>query len=181
MDELWHPNARRMPLEDAGPFTGGGAKTLWHTAETSSVQVTYDAVKAKRAAPHFIIGRQDGKRILWQCVPLNRAGRALEHNLPQETNRANPIQIEIADYAANSGKWDDEFYNMLGGLAEYIEHHHGTSRGVRGFKSPRKFTGDGFVKFSGHCGHVHVPGNSHTDPGRGFKVAKIIDYLEANA
>lgn len=34
---VWHPKAIRVPHQDAGAFTGGGAKLVWHTTEGSSL------------------------------------------------------------------------------------------------------------------------------------------------
>jgi hypothetical protein len=154
----------RHQVEDSGTFTGGGRKTLWHTTEGGTVDSVVQTLIAKRAGVHFVIDPASGRTV--QLIPFGRAGRGLEHVYPPETNRANAIQIEIVGFAAHSAEFD---YRHLAGLALAIERHHGTPRRVRNFTRPIKLDADAFVAYAGHCGHCHVPGNSHWDPGTGFK------------
>jgi hypothetical protein len=64
----------------------------------------------------------------------------------------------------------------LANLALLIEHRVDIPR-----KAPRSFpgtryTGSGFVRAQGHIGHCHVPGNTHTDPGR-FASARLLRFM----
>jgi hypothetical protein len=98
------------------------------------------------------------------------------------TNSANVIQVEIVGFARESGNWPESYYQHLAGLALLIERYlkasdRKLSRKHRRFERPVKFDSRGFISFSGHCGHVHVPGNSHYDPGTGFRGRKLIHEM----
>lgn len=180
MDKLWLPEGHHWDLhiehdrhEDAGTFTGGGAKILLHTTESSweSVDAMCDVLKAKRAAPHFVIGGRAGRKhpVVVQCVPLNRAGRALAND-PADghaTNRANVIQIEICGRAAESHLWSVNRYESIANLIELIRHRVDVPLKAPPFSKPAPRMGDAaFVKYAGILGHCHAPDNNHWDPGR---------------
>lgn len=174
MSDLWIPNSKAIPmrhvrLEDSGPFTGGGRKLLIHTTEGGTLDSVVSTLRAKRAGVHFVIDPRTGHVI--QCIPLNRAGRGLAHPSGPETNRANVIQIEVVGFAAQTGDWPDKYYYNLAQLARAIRRRFPFPAKLRGFHRPKRFTGNGFVDFAGICGHVHVPGNDHWDPGTGFNGA----------
>jgi hypothetical protein len=175
MDKNWLPEGhhwglkiehRRLP--DAGVFTGGGHKLIWHTTEGAGIDSMWRVLRDKNAAPHFIIDPGGGDAPVYQCIPLNRAGRALEHpSGTPPTNTANCIQVEIVDYAKNAADWGHVIYRDLGALAALIDHRFDIRRGYRPFTVPaKKVTPAGFVRATGHMGHSHVPNNSHWDPGK---------------
>lgn len=126
MDKLWLPKGHHWDLHiehdrsgDAGPFTGGGWKLLWHI--TVSPWVSIDSMvrvlKDKGAEPHLVIGGRPGTQhpVVVQLVPFNRAGRSLANNQADgyATNKANVIQVEICarpgrSFAAPLGLGADE-------------------------------------------------------------------------
>jgi len=167
MNELWipdGPDVRRVQLEDAGSFTGGGHKLLLHTTEGGTLDSVISTLRQKRAATHFIADLKSGKTV--QCIALNRAARGLAHPSGPETNRANVIQIEILGFARDTPKWSNKEYENLASLCRAIHRRFSYPLRVRSFHpNPKRFTGDGFVRFGGICGHSHVPGNDHWDPG----------------
>ena len=65
---IWHPKAKRQPLEDAGTFAGGGHKFLVHTTEGPTLEGAFSTVKANRSSPHFILEVRNGRRRLVQCI-----------------------------------------------------------------------------------------------------------------
>jgi hypothetical protein len=77
----WDLNIEHAQLPDAGEFTGGGHKLVWHTTESEreSVDAMWRVLRDKNAAPHVVIGWRDGFKypVAIQCIPFNRAGRAL--------------------------------------------------------------------------------------------------------
>lgn len=176
---LWHPNAKRVIIPTAPQdltFTGGGKKLVWHTTEGSTVEGAESAYRANRDCPHFTIALVNGKRVLHQHLPLNRAASALEHpQLTPETNRANCWQVEIAGDAAQSGDWPKQKYHYLHLLAKWIHKHAGVpmTEGVA-WQHPERMGGTEFVNYSGHCGHVHAANNHHTDPGPGFHIGYVL-------
>lgn len=176
MDKLWLPeghhwglNIQHRRLPDAGPFDGGaGHKLVWHTTEGLGIDAMWRVLRDKNAAPHFLIDPGGGDAPVYQCVPLNRAGRALAHppGTPA-TNTAGAIQVEIVDFARNAPDWGHVIYRDLGALAALIDHRFDIRRGYRAFTVPaKKITPAGFKRATGHMGHSHVPNNDHWDPGR---------------
>jgi hypothetical protein len=169
-DVLWHPKAKRVQLENAGDIGHGGAKFVVHSGETTSVQVLLDTVRAKNAAPHFILGlSRGGGRELIQCIALDKAARALKHTLGPETNRANAIQVEVAEFAKNAQKWDRDLYRFLHLLMLWCHRHGGVPMEAHhpfiGQSGYHRLSGTGWVHASGLVGHCHCPGNDHIDPG----------------
>lgn len=195
MSDWWLPEGHffdlhieHRPLEDAGDFTGGGNKWVWHTTESpwDAVDAMYETLKAKRAAPHFVIGLRDGLQhpVVIQMVALNQAGRALGNDSADghQTNRADCIQTEICGVAANSGDWPTTRYKALANLVRLTNNTVPDSREVprelaRSFSNTTRFSDSGFVTASGHCGHMHVPDNDHVDPGTHFRGNLLMDLL----
>lgn len=175
---LWHPNAKRVIIPSAPQgltFTGGGRKLTWHTTEGSSADGAVGAYRASGVCPHFTIGLEHNRRVLLQHLPLNRAASALKHSSGPETNRANNWQVEIVGFAAKSAVWDDQLYHYLKLLAQFINRHCDVPmRESVNWRKPTRLSGGGFYSYSGHLGHMHAPGNDHTDPGTGFHIGKII-------
>lgn len=200
MSDLWLPEGHHWdlhiehdPSEDAGGFTGGGWGLCWHTTESAwlAVDAMVRTVQAKRANPHFVIGRRVGRDhpVVVQLVPLNQAGRALENFSADgfQTNRANKIQVEIcgatvpnqnipqADWIKN---WSDTRYKALANLFGLIQHRVPIpNRSIQDFSNPTRMTDSEWVKASGHLGHVMCPDNSHVDP-TGLAEGKLMDLVD---
>ena len=175
MDQNWLPEGHHWGLKiehkmlpNAGPMTGGGHKLIWHTTEGTGMDRMWNVLRDKNAAPHFLIDPGGGDAPVYQCIPLNRAARALEHpSGTPETNRANCIQVEIIGFAKDADEWGHVIYRDLGALAALIDHRFNIRRGYRPFTVPaKKVTPLGFVRATGHMGHAHVPNNNHWDPGK---------------
>lgn len=182
MAVLFHPNAKKQELENAGPFTGGGRKFLVHTTEGTTLESAFDTVKAKRSAPHFILEVKNGQRRLVQCIPIDHASRGLEHpSGTPETNHANCIQVEVVGFT--DGKlakklghpelhvphWAPEVYKYLHLLMQWTNRHFGVPMEAHHpfIGQPRyaRLSGQAFVDAVGLVGHCHAANNSHTDPG----------------
>jgi len=175
MDPNWLPEGRHWGLKiehrelpNAGDFTGGGHKLVWHTTEGGGIDAMWRVLRDKNAAPHFLIDPGGGDAPVYQCIPLNKAGRALEHpSGTPATNTANAIQVEIIGFAKDAAGWGHVIYRDLGALAALIDHRFNIRRGYRPFTVPaKKITERGFPMATGHMGHCHVPNNSHWDPGK---------------
>lgn len=191
MDKLWLPEGHHWDLhiehrdrgEGAGPFTGGGWKLCWHITVSpwQTVDSMADVLIAKRAEPHFVIGGREGREhpTVIQFLPLNRAGRALEHNSGPETNRANCIQVEICATPESVKDFTDWHYKALANLAELVAHRMPVPCKVpRSFTSTKRFTGAGYVRVKGHHGHMHVPGNDHYDPTTAFRGSRLCKFIQ---
>lgn len=174
------------------PFGGAlayQANTPWrgviHTTESPSLpsysngavapQITFD-IKNRVAYKHY-----DYK---------NYAGKSLKHpSGTPVTNTTRCVQIEIIGYcdpAQSSsplyiGKWTDADYAALNELLHEIEADVGIPhKFVPNWKAyPSSYGNNGvrmdntdWAKFSGWCGHQHVPNNVHGDPGA-INVSKL--------
>lgn len=200
MDKLWLPEGHHWSLHiehlraslGAGAFTGGGWKLCWHITVSpwEAVDAMAQTVIAKNAEPHFVIGGRKGLEhpVVIQLLPLNIAGRSLQHTLAPETNRANTIQVEVCAWDTDApGRkaedviehWPDERYKALANLAELVAHRVDIpAKTPRLFSNPKRFTGAGFVKTKGHLGHMHVPGNDHQDPTTSFKGGTLLRHMK---
>lgn len=179
---------RKQPSGGAGDFAGGGLKTVWHTTEGGNMAGLVRDLRARGAEPHGILDPLNGR--FTQLLPFDQAARALKHPSGPETNRANCVQIELIGFAAvdtarRAGaslqravpNWGADEYRRIAALALLIEHRHATPRHARSFSHPKRMGGQEFVDFAGHCGHVHVPGNDHVDPGPAFDWPRLVALM----
>ena len=171
-----------MEGRSAGAHVGGGWKITHHTTEGTTAADAIAAYRRHGGWPHFTAEWRGGQLTLFQHLPLEVAARALV-NPPDrwETNRARTIQIEHVGFARATGRWSLARCAAVGRLCRWIEEHTGCPRRVmRGvsFPHPRRLSGRGFQVGAGHHGHVHVPGNDHTDPGRGFRIALVLREIQ---
>jgi hypothetical protein len=180
----WFPGVRRVVGESAGPHVGGGWKITHHTTEGSTAEGAIAAYRSHRGWPHFTAGWNGRRLQLIQHLPLEVGARALV-NPPDawETNRARTIQIEHVGFARNTGRWSAARYRAIADLCRWIETATGCPRAVMrevAFAQPHRLSPREFHVRAGHHGHVHVPGNTHTDPGTGFRIALVL-HEEARA
>lgn len=168
----WGLQIEHRPRPDAGFFTSGGWKAIWHTTEGAGADSMYRVLVNKAAEPHVIIEPRQGPSKVIQCIPFNRTSKALEHppGTPQ-TNHAFCVQFEICDFAARAPKWEDWFYRDLAALAVLTEHRCPIPRRnyhtFKGKGEAKRLTPNGFIRAAGHLGHQHVPSQpaGHWDPG----------------
>jgi hypothetical protein len=160
----------RVPLEDAGPYVTGRPKICWHSTEGSTIEGAISAYRQKRASPHFTI--DPSRKRLVQHIGVLRAARALEHRPGTvETNRARTVQVEIVGNAANMSRLPPDRLAFIADLARWIERTTDVASTCTvdfvPFPSgvPRRFAGQAWLNYSGHHGHMHVPNQSHEDPG----------------
>lgn len=174
-----HPGAHWTPIAGVPSltFTGGGKKLVFHTTEGSSADGAIATYRQTKSVPHFTIQVKGLKRTLHQHIDINRAATALQHTFKPETNRANAIQVEIVGFASKSGSWSRATYFYLYWLARWVRKHYGVPlTSTVSWSKPVRLTAPAFVKYAGQCGHVHVPGNSHTDPGTGFHAGRVTRF-----
>jgi hypothetical protein len=163
----WHPDATHIPHIDAGEFTSGGHKLVWHTTETTGLP-DYGG-----SSPHFTIEPHTGR--LWQHIPIDRAARSLKAGGP---NLWNTIQVEIIGSAKDSQDWPAAAYAHLAELARWIERNAGVPRRCAvtftGSGGVHRLSNEDFHAYAGHIGHQHAPApNDHWDPGK-LRIDSII-------
>jgi hypothetical protein len=160
-------SAQKIRGEDAGTFVqGAGAKIVWHTTEGRSADGAVHEFQRRRSWPHFTLNPQTGR--LLQHLPMDVAARALKHPPAVETNRAHCIQVELVGFAAEAPGWHEADYARIAHLARQIEAATGVPRTALATFRPTQvmhLSPAAWLQGAGHCGHQHVPGNDHHDPG----------------
>lgn len=169
VDGGWHPGATRVQVQGGiGKYLHVPAKLVWHTTEGSSLP-SYSG-----SHPHFTLNPKTGQ--LWQHISIASGAMALLHPTGTvETNRAHAIQVELIGRAAETGGWPASYYERIAKLARWIEAHGGVRRDCTvGFSNtPHRLTDQGWLSYSGHLGHQHVPHNTHWDPGS-FRIQEVL-------
>lgn len=181
MTERWAEATWVPATSDAGSFTGGGAKGLLHTTEGHRYADALSVYMRDGYWPHATLSYESGRFEAWQHLDLDVAGKALQHpaTLICETNRDNVVQVEIVGSAERSYAHahgllyvEDFPVEYLAGISRwmrYVERVHGVpSVIIAPFGLPgtvRRLKCPEWHALSGWCGHCHVPGNTHTDPG----------------
>lgn len=170
MQELWLYDIERTPGNDAGSYVGAPWRGVLHTTQgpDGSLQGAVDTLRAHNSWSHLTIDPLR-KRIA-QHLSLHVPARSLQHG-----NRHNAIQIEIVGLAEQSPNWPQEKLHFIAWVMRQIyalvpipsradqpfeayPASSGVNNGVR-------LTDQQWQSFSGWCGHQHVPGNDHGDPG----------------
>jgi hypothetical protein len=177
---LWHPAAKRLEIPGVPDltFVGGGHKMVWHTTEGTSAEGAIATYGHTKSVPHFTIALQpDNTRALYQHIALDRASTCLQHPRgTPDTNRANAIQVEIVGFAAQSASFPPGLYRYLHLLAKYVHEHCEVPLTEDVYwRKPRRLSPSAFYDYSGHAGHMHVPGNDHMDPGFGFNIGYVLN------
>lgn len=180
MSNVWHPHAKRIPTESAGPMGPGGPKFVVHTTEGMDFDTMVRVLMQERAEPNFVLGLENGHRRLVQFIPVDHASRALEHPPGTgPTNTANAIQVEVCQLAANAQKWDPKLYRYLHLLMLWCHRHHGVPMEAHhpfyGQPGYHRLSPNGWIKASGLVGHCHAPNQTkgHWDPGN-LNVEKVL-------
>jgi hypothetical protein len=167
-----------------GTFTGGPAKGVLHTTETTG----WPGYANGQSCPHLTIfpNWTTKKLDVRQHVPLNVASRALVNKTGGvQTNRDGAIQIELIgtcnpEWRGRTGYfyWPEApewALVALGTIMRSLEKVCGIRRLATspwlayprsyGSAAGQRMTLSQWDAFSGWCGHQHVPENEHGDPG----------------
>ena len=137
-----------------------------------------NAFKSGKTWPHFTI--DPGTRTVIQHFSLNVGSKSLRTRSPTipndpniPTNSIHCIQIAIVKcsehgYSTQELEFIREVMRAVEDLVP-IPRKSGLSflnfAGVNAVPNNNKMTIDAWKKFSGWCGHQHIPKNDHTDPG----------------
>jgi hypothetical protein len=176
----WLPGATRKPMHEDGFAWQANCPTkiVWHTTEGFGLP-SYPS----QYEPHFTVVPAAGKGVaVYQHIALSRAAYALKHTGAAPTNGAHAIQIELAGTCDPHGPkgayyWPEADDTVLRALWAQVGkpladafhvpltaptfRPYPASAGANGVR----FTDSQWLAWSGHCGHQHIPGNDHGDPG----------------
>jgi len=170
--EIWVPNAEVIRGTANGPkFLPLPWRGVLHTTEGNTVEDAVASFRQTNFWSHFTIDFRTGRVV--QHLPLNIGCRALSDHATAE-NAAHAIQIEIVGRAAESPTWAPEQLAFIRDVMRSVETLVPIARtsgrtfldaaGVARTSGNRMSVAE-WQAFSGWCGHQHVPGESHWDPG----------------
>ncbi|MER6115583.1 hemopexin repeat-containing protein [Streptomyces sp. NPDC001743] len=169
---VWLPNAERMPATKAGPkYLPLPWRGVLHTTEGPTIDGALQTFRATNFWPTLTIEPNTFRVV--QHYSLNAGARALSDGATPE-NAARCVQIEIVGFAAQTPTWAPEKLAFIREVVRDIESLVPIPRasgrmfldaaGVSSHPGNRMSVAD-WKGFSGWCGHQHVPGESHWDPG----------------
>lgn len=170
--DIWLPTAQRRPASVNGPvFIDLPWRGVLHTTEGTTIEGALATFDSKKVWPNLTIDPDHLKIV--EHYPLSRGARALtDHLTPQ--NAARCVQIEIVGRAAEAPDWAPERLAFIRDVMRQVEDVVPIPRvsgrtfldaaGVNAHPGNRMSI-DEWKRFSGWCGHQHVPGNTHWDPG----------------
>ncbi len=151
-------------------------RLVLHTTETVGLPAYRSRTNPNSyIPPHITIRRPSaGGRHVWQHRYFDQSAAALLNPGNCETNHRRALQIEILGYAKDSQSWPTEDYAFLAEVVDWFHDHFGiqltypTAYGsdAYGPNSRARMTCATWAAYDGVCGHQHVPGNAHWDPGR---------------
>lgn len=177
MSDLWLPGAERVPNAKAAglPYVGGPWRFVFHTIEAKPSAANFRALARRhKAPPHFWAMPSAG--LLLQTVPVNRSAFALKRpSGGPHTNRLQAVQVELWGFARDMKNapvaWLDWLAEkLIAPVAGMVPINLGKVKATGpascyGQRSSCRMSADEWRRFDGVCGHQHVPGNSHWDPG----------------
>jgi len=170
--DVWLPDADRVPATKNGPsYLPLPWRGVLHTTEGSTIEGALQSFRTTNFWPTLTV-EPNTFRIV-QHYSLNTGGRALsDHATPE--NAARCVQIEMVGFAGQTPSWAPEQLAFIRDLVGKIEalvaiaHTSGRtfldSAGVNA-NPQNRMSVDEWKRFAGWCGHQHVPGETHWDPG----------------
>lgn len=145
-----------------------------HTTEGNTAADAIAEFRKRNVWPHFTI-EPATERVI-QHYTLSRAARALANPTGVHTNDSRAIQIEIVGRAAQAPLFTPDELAFIRGVMLRIEAQVPIARRsrltfvpsaalTRTVRLKDKSERSAWARFAGWCGHQHVPGNTHWDPG----------------
>jgi hypothetical protein len=170
--EIWLPTATVIRAPVNGPkYIDLPWRGVLHTTEGGTADGAISTFRGNNFWSHLVI--EPNTRKIFQHIPLNIGARAMgDHPTPE--NAAHAVQIEIVGFAQNSPNIAPEQLDFVRDVMRQIEEvvpiPRSTDRtfldfaGVNATPNNRMSVAE-WKRFSGWCGHQHVPGDTHWDPG----------------
>lgn len=157
-----------------GTFNDAPTRLVLHTTEGDTIDGAIGAYRATGSWPHFTVDPKRQRRV--QHYELDVSSRALLHRPGDpETNRAGTINIEVCGFATQTPAWPHEWLDWLREqVTEPIRRAKPFALRAPlfvaypasyGFGATQRLSWADWAVFDGICGHEHVPGNDHGDPG----------------
>ncbi|MFI1392670.1 hemopexin repeat-containing protein [Streptomyces griseoaurantiacus] len=178
--DVWLPDAERMPATKNGPkYMALPWRGVLHTTEGPTIAGALATFRSTNFWPTLTI--EPATRRVVQHYSLNAGARALSDHATAE-NAARCVQIEIVGFAAQTPAWPPAHIAFVGEVVRAIDSLVPIPResgmnfldaaGVSSHPGNRMSVEE-WKQFSGWCGHQHVPGESHWDPG-GLDVSSVL-------
>ena len=168
---LWLPDAmQEIPAVNGPKFKPFPWRGLLHTTEGGSLAGAVASFKQTNFWPNLTIEPKTFSVV--QHYSLSAGARSLSDHATVE-NAARCVQIEIVGFAAQTPTWPPEWLAFIRDVMRSVEDlvpiprvAPRPFRDAAGVAAPHhRMTVDEWARFSGWCGHQHVPGETHWDPG----------------
>ena len=170
--DVWLPRAERMPATKKGPkYLPLPWRGVLHTTEGPTIAGALQTFRDTNFWPTLTIEPNTFRVV--QHYSLNTGARALSDHATAE-NAARCVQIEIVGFASQTPSWAPEQVAFIREVVRDVESLVPIPResgrafldaaGVNS-RPGNRMSIDEWKRFSGWCGHQHVPGESHWDPG----------------
>ena len=178
MDAWWSEATKlEFATQNGGAYVGGPFRGVIHTTEDKTYTPSTTSYYGHHNPPHFTLVMDGQKARFYQHFPITVAARALEHNAGTvDTNQRSAIQIEIAWTAAEIADLPEAMIERLWDWMRWSELQTGIKSSQysqfvgevegKGYHSSSRMSNDEWIAYNGWCGHQHVPGNKHWDPGK---------------
>ncbi|MFE4422055.1 hemopexin repeat-containing protein [Streptomyces sp. NPDC056817] len=170
--DLWLPSAERTPATRNGPkYLPLPWRGVLHTTEGPTIAGALQTFRGTNFWPTLTIEPNTFRVV--QHYSLNAGARALSDRATAE-NAARCVQIEIVGFAAQAPTWAPEKLAFIRDVIRDIESlvpiprwSGRTFLDAAGVSSQpgNRMSVEEWQRFSGWCGHQHVPGETHWDPG----------------
>ncbi|MFF5206606.1 hemopexin repeat-containing protein [Streptosporangium sp. NPDC000396] len=170
--DVWLPRAERMPATKNGPkYLPLPWRGVLHTTEGPTIAGALQTFRDTNFWPTLTIEPNTFRVV--QHYSLNAGARALSDRATAE-NAARCVQIEIVGFAAQTPSWAPEQLAFIREVIRDIEslvpiprQSSRTFLDAAGVSSKpgNRMSVEEWKRYSGWCGHQHVPGESHWDPG----------------
>lgn len=174
-----------IPGHTGGSYVDTDApwRGVLHSTEGLSIEGAVSSYTTNGVPPQCTIDPLAARKA--QHIDLDRSAYALVHPSGVETNRLRCVQVEIVMFAdldkarqyhgLHVGDLNDDHYAFISGClleiaavvpiqatfaAPFVPYP--SSYGTH---AAQRFTADEWTGFGGWCGHQHVYGNEHGDPG----------------
>lgn len=164
------------------------ARGVVHTTE-GSFDSAMSVFRSRLAAPQLMMEPwPDGRKV--QLIDLSRNGYALKRNGAQATNgMGHCAQIELVGYAGQAHTWPTSWLENVADMVKQVsdalgirvwgETCYGAGAGwiLASPYARQRYSAAKWAGFDAWCGHQHVPGNDHWNPG-GLDLPRICEMAQ---
>lgn len=197
MSEVTYPLADRRSQWFENRYPGVVSRPQVVVLHTTEGRTWNDYQDGAVAPTLTVMPLPQTRRLIWrQHYSVNRAARALRATAEGPTNNRGAIQVEMVGTCSKTGPgyyWPKANEWALQGIADFLAWVNQewsvplvAAKGWPDYPSSpaidraTRLSMKSWLAFRGVCGHLHVPGNTHLDPGA-FPIETVLGLARAKA